>query len=84
MKLFVDPAGGLRPPDPPPGGLRPLGPPEERLGADYGSGGYLGWILGGILGAFKMAEIHEKRCFTVFGFLPPYIGVSSSLTYVKR
>ena len=27
MKFFVDPAGGLRPPDPPPGGLRSAGPP---------------------------------------------------------
>ena len=27
---------------------------------------------------------HDKRCFTFFGFLPPYIGVSGSLVYSKR
>ena len=34
--------------------------------------------------ALKMAEIHEKQCFTCFAFLPPYIGVSGSLVSRKR
>ena len=29
--------------------------------------------------ALKMAENHEKTCFTFFAFLPPYFGVSGSL-----
>ena len=36
------------------------------------------------LGVFKMAESDEKRCFTFFAFLPPYIGVSGSRMYAKR
>ena len=32
----------------------------------------------GVLEALKMAENSEKRCFTFFAFLPPYIGVSGS------
>ena len=40
-------------------------------------------VRGG-LGALKMAENREKLCFTFFAFLPPYIGVSGSLTYAKR
>ena len=31
------------------------------------------------LQALKMAENPEKRCFTFFAFLPPYIVVSASL-----
>ena len=31
-----------------------------------------------------MAENHEKQCFTFFAFLPPYIGVSSSLVSRMR
>ena len=48
-------------------------------------GGYavdMGWIWGGY-GALKMAENSEKRRFTFFAFLPPYIGVSGSLAYAK-
>ena len=36
------------------------------------------------LGVFKMAESDEKRCFTFFAFLPPYIGVSGSPMFLKR
>ena len=43
----------------------------------------LGWVGGG-LGVLKMAENHEKQCFTFFAFLPPYIGVSGSLVSRKR
>ena len=34
--------------------------------------------------ALKMAENHEKPCFTFFAFLPPYIGVSGSLVSGMR
>ena len=34
--------------------------------------------------ALKLAANREKQLFTFFGFLPPYIGVSGSLTYPNR
>ena len=55
----------------------------EHLSKIYRTSMDLGWILGGS-GALQMAEHREKQCFTFFPFLPPYIGVSGSLTYLKR
>ena len=35
------------------------------------------WLI--FIEAFKMAENHEKTCFTFFAFLPPSFGGSGSL-----
>ena len=62
-------------------------------GVGYWRGGY--WAIRGFRlqaetgialkrGGIKRVENHEKLCFTFFAFLPPYIGVSGLLVYVKR
>ena len=37
-----------------------------------------------LIEALKMPEDGEKQSFTLFAFLPPYIGVSGSLVFRKR
>ena len=50
---------------------------EEGWGAD--------WRMIGVgLGVLKMAANRGTQRFAFFAFLPPYIGVSGSLMYVKR
>ena len=41
-------------------------------------------MIGGGVGALKVAENHEKLRFMFFAFLPPYIGVSGFPAYPNR
>ena len=55
---------------------------EKKSGMRKKSSQKVGYAI--FIEALKMAEKHEKPCFTFFAFLPPYFGVSGSLVSRMR